>query len=486
MLDWIPESFLNPLGLAIVVAMVVGLILAVVRKNDQNGAEAEWTPFNIPIGRYKLTTGLALVVAALVAAAYGVPQIEATRQADRIAILESTIEDRDGSIKDLQGEKEQLEEKAKTLEKQLNTAELERDAANLLVGQRDQKIFELNGTIEEKDTTIADRDEEIAYLERSAESQKRAHETKTTELESELEATRVALRSAEQLARDIASAANEARLSARQRADLERIRGDIDAINGAMTYLKVREAALLRVGDRTPATTYEIYAPYLQGDASDTRGIGLFRFFSESFEIESMRSRAELEQILPEVGAALCDVVGAFVVSGVGLDDALARIDSLQKYEGLGQQLTVLAEFEYVRQQLQALAVEAKVYVRGYADGERSGWQRELPNNVSPTIAVHAMSLPNAASPLRDWRFEAMTEARRVADASGHYTNAELPNLRGVATREVLEILGTTCGLPGQNADVIEAGLGILDGRLDPEYLGEDRKSRVFVSIDLR
>lgn len=488
MSDWILDILQLLLVTVIVLAMLCGLYLIIVRKNDQQFVEGEGEYRGVSLGKYKAPIGFALVSLAVVAAAFTVIEIEEIRQTQRIENLEEIIETRDGTIASLETDIEELEDENEGLETERNeladkNIDLERDLGSeqLLVASKKDEITSLQTTIGESVATINGLDDDIRRLERSAELHQREFDAQTEVLE----ATRSALRDAEQIARDIASADSERGLSTRQREHLDRVRSGIDAINDNLRYLQLRETALLHVGERVPGTTYEIYAPHLQGEGPETRGIGLFRFFSESFEIEGMRSRHELELIFQDLGEALCDAISEYVVSGVGLDDALARIDSLEKYEGLSDQLTVLAEYEYFRQQLQALVVEPRVYVRGYADGERAGWQNELHDDVPLTISVHPMSW-ETASPLRDWRFEATTEPRQLADKSGQYTNTQLPNLRGVATREVLETLGTTCGLPGRNADVIEAEVGILDGRLDPEFGGEDRKSRVFVSIGLR
>ncbi len=488
MSDWILGILQLLLAVVVVLAMLCGLYLLIFRKDDNQFVEGEGKYHDFSFGKYKVPIGFALVVLAVAAAAYSVTEIEKIRQTQRIENLEgtittrnSTIDSQNKSIEKLDGEIESLETKQNELADANKDLERDLEAEQRLVEAKNNEIASLQNKIREAASTIDGLDENIRQLERSSELQQRRFDAQTEALE----AARTAMRDAEQIARDIASADSERGLSPRQREHLDRVRSGIHAINDDLQYLQLRETALLRVGGKVPGTTYEIYAPHLQGEEPEIRGIGLFRFYSESFEIEGMRSRDELELIFQDLGEALCDAISEYVVSGVGLDDALARIDSLEKYEGFSDQLTVLAEYEYFRQQLQALAVDPRVYVRGYADGERAGWQNELHHEVPPTISVHPMSR-ETASPLRDWRFEEMTEPRQLADTSGQYNNTQLPNLRGMATREVLETLGTTCGLPGRNPDVIEAEVGILDGRLDPEFGGEDRKSRVFVSIGLR
>lgn len=79
-----------------------------------------------------------------------------------------------------------------------------------------------------------------------------------------------------------------------------------------------------------------------------------------------------MERLVAEILPALCGAVNASIAGDVSLEDAIRRIPALKKYEGLPEQLLVLAEYAYLRLQLQVLAVDAEVFVRGYADGERS------------------------------------------------------------------------------------------------------------------
>lgn len=472
------------LGLLLGVALLAGLFFLIRSTASDNRQTIDLSLFNLPIGKVSLSLGVVLVLGSIAGAVLGFPALEEAQRTSRIETLEADAADLDATIAAQGG-------RIAELEGDLNQRDDEIAGKNVRIGELEAEgrrqagaIGRLEKMIDEKDRLIG----EAAETMRTADEELRRRAALIGTLRQELKAAEKEARNAVQVARDIASAANEADLSAREREELRRVRAGIEEIDAGLSRLALREAPLLEIVGRQAVANYEIYARSLAGAEADAldRGFGLFEFESERFTLESHYGGGEIERLLSEIAPALCGAVNASIAGDVSLEDAIRRIPALEKYEGIPEPLLVLADYAYLRLQLQALAVDAEVFVRGYADGERAGWSRPLPSRTPDRIEVHPLANPDAASPLGDWRFLATTEPRPAGHGPGRYNNADLPNLRGLATRDLMQEVVGNCALPGREPGNLGTGAAILEGKLHEQYLGSDRKSRAFVSIGLR
>jgi len=445
---------------------------------------AEFSVFGIPIGRVSLSLGVVLVAMSAALVALGLPGIEAVQHANQIAALEGDkttlnerIGKRDATIETLNGTISAKDERISKLEEATQSA-------SVTIRERNGEISRLENVIERKDKLLSELGDTIRQataLIQTATREKAALLEKLRSAEAEAA-------NAVQVARDVASAVGEARLSESEREELRRVREGIGAINTELSYVALREAPLLEIVGRLGVANYEIYARRFaenEGDALD-RGFGLFEFESERFTLENQYGEGEMERLLEEIAPAICDAVNASIAGDVSLEDAIRRISALEKYEGLPEQLVVLAEYAYLRLQLQALAVDAEIFVRGYADGERSDWSRALPSRSPDRIDLHPLANPDAGTPLGEWRFLDPTVTRPIGDRTGNYRNGDLPNLRSLTTRALMDEVIAGCSLPGQEPNGLGTRSAVLEGKLDDAHGGVDRKSRAFVSITLR
>ncbi len=446
---------------------------------------------SLPIGSVSVSVGTLLLILSAVIFYFGVPALEQAQRTSRIETLENNLRDANGTI-------EERDKKIGELEEDLSSKDQKIGDLNTSIGQKDVEISGLKAKtrrqekeIERKAQTITVKDQEIDDLKDLVRTRDRALERNKTQimsLRTDLQDAKKEARNAMQVARDIASAENEADLSAGEREELRRVREGIDQINSELDRLALREAPLLEIVGQPAVANYEIYARSLASSDEDAldRGFGLLAFESERFTVENYYSEGEIERLLAEIGPALCGAVNASIADDISIHDAIRRIPSLEKYEGVPEPIRVIAESAYLQLQLQALAIEAKVFVRGYADGERAGWSRPLPLDTPRQLEAHPLANPDLISPLANWRFLAETEPRDIGDDNGEYANADLPNLRGFATLELMSEAVSGCALPGQEPGGLDPQIEILDGKLYGSHTGTDRKARAFVSISLR
>lgn len=468
------DTFLNPLGVVILLAFIAGLAAFFIPVTQREQA-IDISPFGLPLGTARVSTGVVLVLASMAGAVWGVPALEVAKSKNELSALTGQLSARNEKIGRIETERDDALEALKEVERESERRQSTIDRQKSNLDRKEKQLLDAADTMNQAREELGRRLDRIVV-----------QSTEIVSLKQQLEAAKSDLENSIQIAKDVASAANEAGLSNSEREELERVRRGIDAINRSLKYVSIREAPLLEIVGESALTNFEVYSKTFGDQSSLDRGFGLIDFPSESFSIDEYYSSSEIEAIVSEIAPAVCEAIGQSIVQDVSFEETIRRIPALEKYEGFAQELIVLSEFEHFRQRLQALAVDAEILVRGYADGERSGWSRALPEEIQPSAKVHPLANPAITSPLRDWRFLADETQYSLGQRDGSYSNEHLPNLRAVATLGLLEAIGTSCQIPGGSAQGIVPSVGILDGRLHTEYLGTDRKSRAFVSIKLR
>jgi hypothetical protein len=181
----------------------------------------------------------------------------------------------------------------------------------------------------------------------------------------------------------------------------------------------------------------------------------------------------------------ICTAINRAVEQGVSLNDAIAGIPKPTGFDLDDELLKTLVDFPYLVTKLKALAGHPILYVRGYADNQESPWKDPLYLPFPPLVFhVHRNE---GSDPLIDeikLAFQAAESDCAIGKKEGDqtiYANPDLPNLRAVTTKRILEALMTTC--PGRGSSQIP--VEILDGWVYSNHNEEDRKVRLFLVIFL-
>jgi len=217
------------------------------------------------------------------------------------------------------------------------------------------------------------------------------------------------------------------------------------------------------------------------------RGFGLFNFQAERFELSESGYENVSEPRRTELLRAICEASKRAILEKIAPGDAVNRIREL---EGVAKEypfIVQLTELQYARMTIQILGGNSLVLVRGYADGERGPWQRDLAAPVE--VQVHQPVDTTPADVDRDVDFAAAQTPKQLGHPEAgriKYGNVDLPDLRAAAVADMIRTLVRSCpadpGLPALNQIELE----LLEGQVYSGFNAVDRKVRVYLMVYLK
>jgi len=280
-------------------------------------------------------------------------------------------------------------------------------------------------------------------------------------------------------------------LSPQQLEEYRSRKRDIRELNSNLSSLRIIEAHSPKIDGQKAVARFQIYSANFQAGRAEGRGPGIFDFDSRKYwplkgDFSGRIYDGMNETLDSQLVDFICTAINRAVEKSVSPKDTIASIPRPTGFDIDQQLLQVLVEFPYVAMKLKAMAAHAILYVRGYADSQERSWKDPLYFPFPPPdIHVHR----NAGSdPLTDeikLEFQAAESPCTIGEKVGNqtmYANPDLPNLRAVTTKRILEALMTSC--PGRESSPIP--VEILDGWVYSNRSVEDRKVRLFLVIILK
>jgi len=282
--------------------------------------------------------------------------------------------------------------------------------------------------------------------------------------------------------------ANEMGLSPAQQAEFKDIDAKVMDLNKDLTYLRIAPAYWPRIEGKKAVATYEIYQKAFEADQMRPRGAGLFDFNSEEYTIKGDYQGRLAQTIQTSISGLICEAARRAVTQHVPVSDAIRNMPPIREYDLDPQLRAILGEFQYVRMRLQIMAGYAVILVRGYADGEQTGWSRKLDPDFA-TVQLHENARPNA-QPI-DYALTFKPDLTQVAigkDSSNGptYTNTDLPNLRGDMAARIISALVDDCPQTVPNTSVGTIPVEVLEGQVYSQHSEVDRKARVYLLVFLK
>ncbi|MEX3010114.1 hypothetical protein [Hoeflea sp. TYP-13] len=422
-----------------------------------------------PVGFVLVAAGLAafVILVSLYAPSLERENSQLSDDNDRIRTERDTLKsERDQLETDLDLEKEKSGKLAIDLGKA--------NASNeLLQEQYDQAVEDLADT-------KSDLDEQTALagkLTTANEDLKRSLVNETARLTQALSQARKAWQSADYIA-----------LSEADRAAFDKVKSGVNALNSELVLLAIRADHWPRIAGKDAVATFEIYRKDFVPDQIMPRGAGLFDFESEEFVIKGDYQGRISEELRTSLADTICGAATRAIVQGVPLEEAIKNMPAIDGFEVDSQLVASLVEWTYVQMRIKLLAADALVLVRGYADGERRRWQRDLDNSRA-AIRLHENVDPNAKNDDFALTFRADATKHMLGVPSGGqtvYGNEDLPNLRAAEVAEILKKLVRKCSAPSPAASPGSIGIKILDGFVYPQHNEVDRKARVHLLVFLK
>jgi len=357
---------------------------------------------------------------------------------------------------------------------------------DLLTAQRDQYRDERDAKAKELVDTKNDLNKENS-LRRTAQNEADTQRQRAEGLSGDLVRETGERKQAQEYARDAWIANDRLALSPDQRAELDHYVDGVMALNKELTFLRIQVARWPILSGRTAVAAFEIYRKDFENDAMRPRGAGLFQFKVQQYAIEGDSWRGMNTELAQGLAKLICDAAQRAIATGISPRDTFARIPSLARYDGDGQRVQEVAELQYVMLRLQMLAAEARILVRGYADGEQGPWQRPL-DPALKDVQLHENAKPNATPVDYALEFKPDLAHRTLGLSATKYTkygNEDLPNLRAEVTSRIVSDLLASCQ-PAANVKIGAINAEILDGRVYQGHSPPDRKSRIHLLVFLK
>ncbi len=280
---------------------------------------------------------------------------------------------------------------------------------------------------------------------------------------------------------------NDSSLSDRQRKEYNSLSKEVNELNNELSQLRIEPTYWPKIDGRKAVATFQIYKKEFEQDQALGRGAGLFDFESEKYSVEGDYNNKLTENLRSEVVGIVCEAAARAMNQGVSLQQAIAGMAKPTGYDLSKNLLPELAEFAFVQMRLKMMAAQALLLVRGYADGERADWQKQLDPATPATVLLHenASSDPTLAEYKLTFKStETNVPVGRNEGNSTVYNNKDLPNLRAETVTEILRAIIDGC--PAPNIPVGTIPIEILEGWVYPNHSLPDRKVRAFLLIFLK
>ena len=301
----------------------------------------------------------------------------------------------------------------------------------------------------------------------------------TKQLDDAREATQTAL-----------AAMDKSSLSDQQRREYDSRTQEVADINKNLSFIQIVPTHWPRIAGQKAVATFQIYSTGFQGDRDLERGAGLFDFDSEKYwplkgDYQGKIYDGTNERLNSEIVDLICQAADRAVNQNVSIQDAIKSIRKPSGFDLSKELIPEFTEFSYAAMRIKAMAGQAVLLVRGYADGEQGAWEKPLDFRLPSVLQVHrnAGSDPMTAEiNLAFQSTESPFEVGQKAGVTTVYTNKDLPNLRAASVAKVLTALMTACS----ERDSGPIPVQILDGWVYPHHDVADRKVRLFLVVFLK
>ena len=151
-------------------------------------------------------------------------------------------------------------------------------------------------------------------------------------------------------------------------------------LNKNLSFIQIVPTHWPRIARQKAVAIFQIYSTGFQEGRDLERGPGLFDFDSEKYwplkgDYQGKIYDGTNERLNSEIVDLICPAADRAVNQNVSIQDAINSIRKPSGFDISKELIPEFAEFSYAAMRIKAMAGEAVLLVRGYADGEEGAWR---------------------------------------------------------------------------------------------------------------